>query len=61
MQGKEIKVGVNPSLLAGMEQTILLGRAGTPTEAAGAVCPLWTPESDYVSGQILVCGGGANI
>lgn len=61
VQGKEIQVGVNPGLLAAMEQLIPLGRAGTPTEAAGAVYLLCTPESDYVSAQTLVCGGGVNI
>ncbi|CAH0353253.1 hypothetical protein AQB9606_03138 [Aquabacterium sp. CECT 9606] len=41
-----------------MEATVPLGRAGTPTEAAGAVYLMCIPESDYVSGQVLVCGGG---
>ncbi|BBY00201.1 SDR family NAD(P)-dependent oxidoreductase [Mycobacterium seoulense] len=61
VQGKEIQVGVNPDLLAAMEQLIPLGRAGTPAEAAGAVYLLCSPESDYVSAQTLVCGGGVNI
>lgn len=56
--GNEIKVGVNPDLLATMEQGIPLGRAGTPEEAAGAVYLLCLPESDYVSAQTLVCSGG---
>ncbi|WP_175583024.1 SDR family NAD(P)-dependent oxidoreductase [Nocardia cyriacigeorgica] len=60
VQGKELKVGVNPDLLAAMERSIPLGRAGTPAEAAGAVYLLCTPESDYVSGQTLICGGGFN-
>jgi 3-oxoacyl-[acyl-carrier protein] reductase len=60
VQGREIKVGANPQLLAAMEQTIPLGRAGTPAEAAGAVYLLCIPESDYVSAQTLVCGGGFN-
>ncbi|MFF2087250.1 SDR family NAD(P)-dependent oxidoreductase [Nocardia sp. NPDC058176] len=58
VEGKQIKVGVNPNLLAAMEQMIPLGRGGTPAEAAGAVYLLCTPESDYVSAQTLVCGGG---
>ena len=58
VQGKEIKVGVNPDLLSAMEQMIPLGRGGTPAEAAGSVYLLCIPESDYVSGQTLVCGGG---
>jgi 3-oxoacyl-[acyl-carrier protein] reductase len=58
VQGREIKVGVNPQMLAAMEQMIPLGRAGTPAEAAGAVYLLCVPESDYVSAQTLICGGG---
>ena len=56
--GRELAVGVNPDLLAQMERGIPLGRAGTPAEAAGAVYLLCSPDSDYVSGQTLVCGGG---
>jgi 3-oxoacyl-[acyl-carrier protein] reductase len=56
--GREIRVGVNPDLLAQLEQSVPLGRAGTPAEAAGAVYLLCQPESDYVSGQTLVCAGG---
>ncbi len=56
--GRELAVGVNPELLAQFERGIPLGRAGTPAEAAGAVYLLCSPESDYVSGQTLVCGGG---
>ena len=37
IDGRDIKVGVNPGLLSMMEQTIPLGRGGTPEEAAGAV------------------------
>jgi 3-oxoacyl-[acyl-carrier protein] reductase len=61
MEGREIMVGVNPQILASLEQAIPLGRAGTPAEAAGAVYLLCTPESDYVSAQTLVCGGGISL
>jgi 3-oxoacyl-[acyl-carrier protein] reductase len=60
VQGRAIKVGVNPDVLRALEQSIPLGRGGTPAEAAGAVYLLCTPESDYVSAQTLVCGGGLN-
>lgn len=56
--GRELKVGVSRQILASMETQIPLGRAGTPQEAAGAVYLLTQPESDYISGQTLVCGGG---
>ena len=58
IDGRDIKVGINPGLLSMMEQTIPLGRGGTPEEAAGAVYLLCIPESDYVSGQTLMCTGG---
>ena len=58
IEGRDIKVGVNPSMMERMEQSIPLGRGGTPEEAAGAVYMLCIPESDYVSGQTLICSGG---
>ena len=56
--GQQIKVGVNPQILKNAEALIPLGRGGTPEEAAGAVYMFCIPESNYVSGQVLVCGGG---
>ena len=56
--GNEIKVGVNPQLMKNIEAMIPVGRAGTPAEAAGAVYMMCIPESNYVSGQVLVVGGG---
>jgi len=58
IEGRDIKVGVNPDLIKVFERSIPLGRAGTPTEAAGAVYLFCTPEADYISGQTVVCGGG---
>ncbi|MEZ4589263.1 MAG: SDR family oxidoreductase [Gemmatimonadales bacterium] len=58
VEGRSIKVGVNPQIFEVMEQLIPLGRAGTPEEAAGAVYLFCCPESDYVSGEVLTCGGG---
>lgn len=58
IEGRTIKVGVNPDLMAMMERSIPLGRAGTTEEAAGAAYLFCIPESDYVSGQTLLCTGG---
>ncbi|MFC3229855.1 SDR family NAD(P)-dependent oxidoreductase [Marinibaculum pumilum] len=58
VEGREIKVGVQPQLLQTMDAMIPLGRGGTPEEAAGAVYLFCTPESNYISGQVVVCGGG---
>jgi 3-oxoacyl-[acyl-carrier protein] reductase len=56
--GRAIKVGVQPQLLSTFEKMIPLGRGGTPEEAADAVYLFCTPESNYISGQVVVCGGG---
>jgi 3-oxoacyl-[acyl-carrier protein] reductase len=58
IEGRTIAVGVQPDRLKAAEATIPLGRGGTPEEAAGAVYMFCIPESNYVSGQVLVCGGG---
>ena len=55
---REIKVGVNPEVMKALEAGIPLGRAGTPEEAAGAIYLFCSPESNYISGQTLVCSGG---
>jgi 3-oxoacyl-[acyl-carrier protein] reductase len=56
--GRAIKVGVQPQLLSTFEKLIPAGRGGTPEEAADAVYLFCTPESNYISGQVVVCGGG---
>ncbi|MBA2933664.1 SDR family oxidoreductase [Sphingomonas sp. CGMCC 1.13654] len=58
MKGKEIKAGVSQEILDAMERGIPLGRAGTPEEAAGAVYLMCLPEADYITGQVIVAGGG---
>ena len=58
VEGREIKVGIQPATLDSLEHLIPLGRAGTPQEAADAVYLFCSPESNYVSGQVLVAGGG---
>jgi 3-oxoacyl-[acyl-carrier protein] reductase len=58
INGQQIQVGLDPEVLPKIERSIPLGRGGTPEEAAGAVYLLCIPESDYISGQTLVCSGG---
>jgi 3-oxoacyl-[acyl-carrier protein] reductase len=58
IEGREIRVGVSRELKQAMEKTIPLGRAGTPDDAAGSIFLFCIPESDYVSGQTLMCSGG---
>jgi 3-oxoacyl-[acyl-carrier protein] reductase len=58
IDGHDVRLGVNPELMAQLDRSIPWGRGGTPEEAAGAVYLFCIPESDYVSGQTLLCSGG---
>lgn len=58
MSGKEIPIGVQPAMLDSIAAACPLGRIGTPEEAAGAVLFFCSPLSDYVTGEVLICGGG---
>lgn len=58
MHGHQIRLGVQPTLLESVKSACPLGRLGTPDEAAGAVLFFCSPLSDYVTGEVLICGGG---
>ena len=58
MHGHQIKLGVQQSMLDSVKSACPLGRLGTPEEAAGAVLFFCSPLSDYVTGEVLICGGG---
>lgn len=58
VEGQNIQAGVPAAALAALPQMVPLGRAGTPEEAAGGVYLFCIPESNYVSGQVLLVGGG---
>ena len=58
IEGNKIKVGVNSAVFQYAKTMIPLGRPGTPQEAAGAIYMFCIPESNYVTGQILMCHGG---
>lgn len=62
VEGREIAVGVQPAFLSAMEkQMIPIGRAGTPEEAANGVYLFCSPESDYISGELVTVGGGIRL
>lgn len=61
VEGNQIGIGIPKKLVAGMEAMIPMGRAGTVEEAAGGVYLFCIPESNYVSGQTLIVGGGLTI
>lgn len=58
IEGRDIRVGVPAERAAMAGREIPLGRLGTPEEAAGAIYLFCLPESDYISGQTIICGGG---
>ncbi len=58
IKGRKLKVGVGAAQVEMMKMLVPLGRVGTPEEAAGAVFLFCLPESDFISGEIVVASGG---
>lgn len=58
VEGNAIPVGIPAPNLAGMKTMVPIGCPGTVSEAANGVHFLCSPDSNYVSGQTLVVGGG---
>jgi 3-oxoacyl-[acyl-carrier protein] reductase len=57
--GKEkVALGVPAKQRDVFIKMIPMGRPGTAEEAAAAILFFASPLSDYVSGQVLICGGG---
>lgn len=56
--GRSFPVGLDAGTRQLIEQLTPLGRFGTAEEAAGAISLLCRPESDFVSGQVLLVSGG---
>jgi 3-oxoacyl-[acyl-carrier protein] reductase len=61
IKGHRVKVGIRADHREAITKASYLGRMGRPDEAAGAVYLMCIPESDYITGQVLVCSGGTNI
>jgi 3-oxoacyl-[acyl-carrier protein] reductase len=55
---RQVHVGMQAQVRGEAERSIPLGRVGTPEDAANAVFFFCSPLSDYVTGEVLVCGGG---
>jgi 3-oxoacyl-[acyl-carrier protein] reductase len=55
---RHVRVGMEPAVRDAALERIPLGRLGTPEDAANAVFFFCSPLSDYVTGEILICGGG---
>lgn len=44
--------------MAGLADSILLGRVAKPTDVLGTVRFLWSSQSDYMTGQVVLIDGG---
>ena len=55
---RDFKVGLAQSQVDAMVRSVPLRRVGVPEDAAGAIYMFCIPESDYVTGQLLLCAGG---
>lgn len=60
-EGRRIQVGIPQKVAQGLKAMIPMGRPGTPEEAADGVYLFCTPESNYISGQTVIVGGGVSI
>ena len=58
MDGNTVGLGIPKAAADSFSAQIPLGRGGTPEEAADGVYLLCAPEANYVSGQVLIIGGG---
>lgn len=55
---REVPAGIPPEFLGFINKMIPLGRAGKPEDAANAVYLFCIPESDYISGEVVLASGG---
>lgn len=60
IDGQIVQGGVSDHFAETVGAMTPLGRGGSPEEAAGGIYLMCIPESDYVSGQVLLVGGGLN-
>ena len=58
VDGNEVGIGIPKKVSAGFSSMVPLGRSGTANEAADGIYLFCTPESNYISGQTVIVGGG---
>lgn len=57
--GREHRVGLTTTQIEAVRASAPLGRSGRPEDGAGAIYLLCLPESDFITGEVLTCSGGA--
>ncbi len=60
-RGEGDAFGIPPEALASIQAAIPIGRSGQPADVAALVAWLASPESDYVTGQVVETHGGMEI
>ncbi len=58
VKGQPRKVGLSHEQIAAAKHASPLGRLGTPEDAANAIYLLCAPESDWITGEVIVASGG---
>ena len=58
VKGKERKVGLSYEQIDQASLASPLGRIGTPEDAANAIYLLCIPESNWITGEVLLASGG---
>ena len=58
---RDFRVGLNEQEIDASLQSSPLGRSGRPEDGAGAIYLLCLPESDFITGEVLTCSGGAQL
>jgi 3-oxoacyl-[acyl-carrier protein] reductase len=58
IEGRRLPLGIPGAQRQGLAGAIPLGRPAEVTEAAAAIRFLCGPESSYITGEVLTCGGG---
>ncbi|MBT4492051.1 MAG: SDR family oxidoreductase [Gammaproteobacteria bacterium] len=59
VDGQALKVGLHENQIRAVRAAAPLGRTGRPEDAAGAIYLFCIPQSDYITGEVLTCSGGA--
>ncbi len=61
VKGREFRVGIPPEYTQWVLDATPLGRLGQPEDAANGVYLFCIPESDFISGQTIMVGGGLQL
>ena len=59
VKDRDHRVGLTRAQIANVRAQSPLGRSGSVDDAAGAIYLFCIPESDFVTGEVLTCSGGA--